>query len=829
MDDLWIAQPRIREHIDHDADDADIGRGGHCASESRNPPVRSEALPDVDTGADADVNRGGRCAIEGPVRSPRFGERPRHSKAAPTLDSAAHGIGSLAASTEGEHRQLPRQSSDSSMAGRFVHIDLASTPPDDDDDYKMQRASGSPVPPELFILNVADTDPNDPTASSSAAQAAAAATASAPSVSPVLIPPGAAAANTGPPRRGRLQHESPPASYFENGANSPAFYRREEDLTMPSGSEAESSVYDDESTDVPSPTLLPDLPPGAYDSAVEVDTADSEPIESEDGADLGGGFFGRIAWVLQKTREDINGLLGCSGPAGPGCSGALSAGAARKRSHDIKFEEIEEIKFLGSGASGCVFLGMYNDEKVAVKKFRDVEAVECEARTLSRLSHPNIVRFLGVCNSAPVHAIVMEFCPKNLYEVIKHTRIPPTQICEWARQIAAAMEYLHDKNEIHRDLKSPNILLATDGRTLRISDFGTSRKVGSRSLSEKTVCGSPPWMAPELIRNEPYGKTVDVWSYGVVLWELLTGEVPYRGVEQGAIIFGVASKSLHLPVPSTAPLGFSLLLKQCWNIEPKHRPAFRQILLHLDILLEDSGFAEVPVEAYFATQLKWKEEMQVAFEKMKQDEMAKRRTDEELLKQREEELAHARDIRQLYETRLQAVSQLLSELRDRDRTDRRSEKHKRRQRVRASIGTSAKVKGYTPRRRSKDGFKRRGGDASSPPRKLSGKKFPAGSATSPGISPLALSSLTARKASVASPSGLAVPVFPQSPADLDGNPKTAAVGAAPGAASPPAASAAGDAGPYEPIPELCEPSEGWFSSGLPARTSTNAPTRSSEV
>jgi serine/threonine protein kinase len=79
-------------------------------------------------------------------------------------------------------------------------------------------------------------------------------------------------------------------------------------------------------------------------------------------------------------------------------------------------------------------------------------------------------------------------------------------------------------------------------------------------------------MAPELIRNEPYGKTVDVWSYGVVLWELLTGEVPYRGVEQGAVIFGVAMKSLHLPVPTTAPLGFSLLLKQCWNTEPKHRP-----------------------------------------------------------------------------------------------------------------------------------------------------------------------------------------------------------------------------------------------------------------
>jgi serine/threonine protein kinase len=78
--------------------------------------------------------------------------------------------------------------------------------------------------------------------------------------------------------------------------------------------------------------------------------------------------------------------------------------------------------------------------QVAVKKFKDYDTTAAEAKTLSRLDHPNIVRFIGVCTTPPVFCIVMEFCPKTLYEVIKHTRIPPTQICEWAHQIADGMQ-----------------------------------------------------------------------------------------------------------------------------------------------------------------------------------------------------------------------------------------------------------------------------------------------------------------------------------------------------------------------------------------------------
>jgi serine/threonine protein kinase len=225
------------------------------------------------------------------------------------------------------------------------------------------------------------------------------------------------------------------------------------------------------------------------------------------------------------------------------------------------------------------------------------------------------------------------------------------------------MEYLHDLNLIHRDLKTPNVLVGADEHTLKISDFGTSRHVGTKSTA-MSFCGSVAWMAPEMVRSEPCGQMVDVWSFGVVLWELLTGQQPYSGVDTAAILYGIGTGGFHLPVASTTPQGFSLLLKQCWNKEPRHRPKFRQILLHLQIVEDDSGFLETPKEVFFDQQLSWKRENDGEFSKMKLDaEMADPDSEAQLQKRRENELKHAEDIRRLYEERLLAASQLLVDLR----------------------------------------------------------------------------------------------------------------------------------------------------------------------
>lgn len=90
-------------------------------------------------------------------------------------------------------------------------------------------------------------------------------------------------------------------------------------------------------------------------------------------------------------------------------------------------------------------------------------------------------------------------------------------------------------------------------------------------------------------------------SFGVVLWELLTCEIPYRDVDNSAIIYGVGSSSLHLPIPSTCPDGFRLIVQMCWNTKPRNRPSFKYILMHLDIAAVE--IRSTPPETYFKTQV----------------------------------------------------------------------------------------------------------------------------------------------------------------------------------------------------------------------------------
>eukprot|EP00041_Stephanoeca_diplocostata_P020860 m.474855 g.474855 ORF g.474855 m.474855 type:complete len:611 (-) comp21683_c0_seq1:201-2033(-) len=502
----------------------------------------------------------------------------------------------------------------------------------------------------------------------------------------------------------------PPATILDNDVHNPKFYRRCDDVDFFGGydstAETVSSPVD---ADGAGPAVLDDeLLEDALEKSADVNQSDSDDDENDLNEQ---GLFGRIAGLYRRTRAEVNVLLGgCGVACSPSSASSVTRIGAKLKNCEVSFEDIEELHFLGSGATGCVFLGRYNDEEVAVKKFKDNSPMLAESKQIKSLTHENIVRFVGMCTKPPVYCIVMEYCPTSLYDIIKDCKIPPHLMCEYARQIACGMQYLHSKNQIHRDLKSPNVLMGQDGKTLKISDFGTARSFSSKSTT-MSFCGSVAWMAPEMIRSEPCGAKVDVWSYGVVLWELLTGEVPYMGVDQGAIVYGIGTESLHLPVPSTAPLGFSLLLKQCWNDEAKHRPKFRQILLHLEILQDDDAFA-VPDAAFYATQRGWREEMAAEFEKMKQEKIEMQRVDQELLRRRDEELSHAQDVRQLYEARLDMVSNLIADLRARGRDlDQREKQVRMRTKARATSKRSTYTKNTTARRRSKEAITRRKSDA----------------------------------------------------------------------------------------------------------------------
>ncbi|KAH9514827.1 hypothetical protein Btru_023738 [Bulinus truncatus] len=369
-----------------------------------------------------------------------------------------------------------------------------------------------------------------------------------------------------------------------------------------------------------------------------------------------------VGYRTGSQRGFFQGLLGCLRPVwtilGKAAAAELKQQVTTSDDWEIPFESITDLQWLGSGAQGAVFLGKLCSEEVAVKKVRDVK--ETDIRNLRKLNHPNIISFKGVCTQAPCYCIIMEYCPYGqLYEVLRDGKeIPPTLVLDWAKQIASGMNYLHSHKIIHRDLKSPNVLVASND-IVKISDFGTSREWNEKS-TKMSFAGTVAWMAPEVIRNEMCSEKVDIWSYGVVLWELLTAEVPYKDVDSSAIIWGVGSNSLHLPVPGTCPEGFKLLMRQCWSAKPRNRPSFRQILMHLEIA--SGELLRFTREDFAESQDIWRKEIRENFQKMKAEGSNLPQLEEELIKRRKEELRHAQDVREHYERKLERANNLYMEL-----------------------------------------------------------------------------------------------------------------------------------------------------------------------
>ncbi|KAL1769599.1 mitogen-activated protein kinase kinase kinase 10 [Sigmodon hispidus] len=167
-----------------------------------------------------------------------------------------------------------------------------------------------------------------------------------------------------------------------------------------------------------------------------------------------------------------------------------------------------------------------------------------------------------------------------------------------------------------------------------------------------SAAGTYAWMAPEVIRLSLFSKSSDVWSFGVLLWELLTGEVPYREIDALAVAYGVAMNKLTLPIPSTCPEPFARLLEECWDPDPHGRPDFGSILKQLE-LIEQSALFQMPLESFHSLQEDWKLEIQHMFDDL--------RTKEKELRSREEELLRAAQEQRFQEEQLRRREQELAE------------------------------------------------------------------------------------------------------------------------------------------------------------------------
>uniref|UniRef100_A0A8C2L3U6 Mitogen-activated protein kinase kinase kinase n=1 Tax=Cyprinus carpio TaxID=7962 RepID=A0A8C2L3U6_CYPCA len=336
----------------------------------------------------------------------------------------------------------------------------------------------------------------------------------------------------------------------------------------------------------------------------------------------------------------------------------------------IPFSELVLQEIIGVGGFGKVYRGTWKDQEVAMKAARqdpdeDIKAtadsVRQEAKLFSMLQHPNIIKLEGVCLEEPNLCLVMEYARGGtLNRALTGRRIPPHILVNWAVQIARGMQYLHEEAVvpiIHRDLKSSNILLLEKienddiGRkTLKITDFGLAREW--HKTTKMSAAGTYSWMAPEVIKSSLFSKGSDVWSYGVLLWELLTGEVPYRGIDGLAVAYGVAVNKLTLPIPSTCPEPFAKLMEECWEQDPHIRPSFASILEQLTAI-EEAVMATMPQDSFHSMQEDWRVEIQEMFDEL--------RTKEKELRSREEELTRAALQQKSHEELLKRREQQLAE------------------------------------------------------------------------------------------------------------------------------------------------------------------------
>uniref|UniRef100_A0A667ZML1 RAF proto-oncogene serine/threonine-protein kinase n=1 Tax=Myripristis murdjan TaxID=586833 RepID=A0A667ZML1_9TELE len=267
---------------------------------------------------------------------------------------------------------------------------------------------------------------------------------------------------------------------------------------------------------------------------------------------------------------------------------------------EIEASEVILHSRIGSGSFGTVYKGKWHgDVAVKILKVTDptpeqFQAFRNEVAVLRKTRHVNILLFMGYMTKDNL-AIVTQWCEgSSLYKHlhVQETNFQMFQLIDIARQTAQGMDYLHAKNIIHRDMKSNNIFLH-EGLTVKIGDFGLAtvkaRWSGSHQVEQPS--GSILWMAPEVIRmqdNNPYSFQSDVYSYGIVLYELMTGELPYSQIaNRDQIIFMVGRGYLSPDLSKlykSCPKAMKRLVADCIKKSKDERPLFPQILSSIELL-----------------------------------------------------------------------------------------------------------------------------------------------------------------------------------------------------------------------------------------------------
>eukprot|EP00931_Biecheleriopsis_adriatica_P116882 TRINITY_DN92467_c0_g1_i1.p1 TRINITY_DN92467_c0_g1~~TRINITY_DN92467_c0_g1_i1.p1 ORF type:complete len:731 (+),score=97.66 TRINITY_DN92467_c0_g1_i1:73-2193(+) len=265
-------------------------------------------------------------------------------------------------------------------------------------------------------------------------------------------------------------------------------------------------------------------------------------------------------------------------------------------------------KFLGRGASASVWEALRSDnqERVAVKVFdqgqRDKRQAHREMKVLSRIQHPRIIEAYEVIETSRHAQLICELVDGESLRSYSHRqpdrKLPEPLARKLYRQVVEGVSYCHEKLVVHRDLKLENLLLDRSREHVKIIDFGFAAQVASRDTKLRAFCGTPSYMAPEIIRGDGYsGFAADVWALGVVVFALLAGTLPFAGRTEMQLY-----AKIRRGVFST-PEGFSdyqrRLVKGCLRTDFMARPSSAAILRHVWITGYESS--DVSTEASTTT------------------------------------------------------------------------------------------------------------------------------------------------------------------------------------------------------------------------------------
>ncbi|PIK42217.1 TGF beta-activated kinase [Apostichopus japonicus] len=271
---------------------------------------------------------------------------------------------------------------------------------------------------------------------------------------------------------------------------------------------------------------------------------------------------------------------------------------------EIEHKDLQRVKVIGKGSFGVVSKGKWQKKDVAIKLIEtedEKKAFRVEVVQLARVSHPNIVKLYGACTKADPVCLVMEFAEGGSLFSVLHGK-PPQPVytlahaLSWALQCAKGVAYLHrqtPKPLIHRDLKPANLLLMEGGIKLKICDFGTACDAQTYMTNNK---GSAAWMAPEVFEGRQYNEKCDIFSWGIILWEVLSRKRPFDNIEGSAFTIMWAIHEGKRPIKiRDLPRPLDDLMNRCWSPVSRNRPSMKQVVKVMTALASLVKGADVPL------------------------------------------------------------------------------------------------------------------------------------------------------------------------------------------------------------------------------------------